>query len=227
MAAEESLAELTSGHLDLRLTAGALEGDDATAGFEVTGPFELPEGDALPTMALTYTQISGGEKSSSTVTSTGSRAFIESDGATTELSPEQLTGLRGSDEQGHGLDGLDLESWFVEPRVEGSAVTGELDLVAAITGLARFTDTLGAEAPLGGLNLDEAAAARIAEAVDESAVSLRTADDGGFEGLEFTAVVRTDADVPPELQGGQFDFHLEVTRPNEPVTVDLPSTAQD
>lgn len=221
--AEASLRNLTSGTLDMRLVVGGLGTDSATTGFEVSGPFALPQGDELPKLDLTYTQIAGDEQTTATITSTGDEVFVTTDGITTEVAEDELAGLRGSSKQAGGLEALGLGEWFIEPSLDGDhTVEGELNLAAAMTGLARFSGALGATDALGGAELDDDAARRLQEAVTSSQISLSLTEDRLLQRLAFTAELETDADVPDELRGGRFDFELSVSGHNQPVTVATP-----
>lgn len=220
--AEASLRTLTSGTLDMRLAAGALDTDSATAGFGLSGSFALPEDDALPVLDLTYTQIAGEQQDTATIQSTGQEVLVTVDGTTTAVPEEQLTGLVGSSQQTGGLPELGLHEWFINPSVDatGHTVTGELDLAAAMTGLARFTGALGATDALGGVDLEDEAAQRLREAVTRSEVTLSlTGTDRLLERLAFTAELESAADLPVELKGGRFEFELGLADHNQPVVV--------
>lgn len=224
--AETSLRDLTSGRLDMRLVVEALEGDAGTTGFEMSGSFALPEGDQLPTMDLTYTHIVGEQQEAATVQSAGERMFVTVDGTTTELSEEQLAPLRGSSGETVGLPSLGLREWFIEPSLDedGETVTGELDLAAAMTGLAQFTGALGAGDTLGGVELDEDAAQRLRDRLTNSQVTLSLTDqDRLLQRLAFTGELAGDADIPAELRGGRFEFELSLEDHNQPVASATPS----
>lgn len=222
-AAEASLRDVHSAVMDLRFTVAGLQENDAAAGFAMAGPFALPESGQLPTMDLAYTQIAGPEEVEIRIVSTGEAAVAEVDGQVVELPSEQLEGLRGGDEGAQGLETLGLNEWFRQPQVvtEGSErrVEGELDLLAALRGLARFTQMVGAENPAGGAfdgGTDEVRAA-----VKESHVEL-VMNGESLTRLAFDAVLRTDGEVPEALAGGRFTFSLQLSDHNEPVTVELP-----
>lgn len=221
--AEASLRDVRSAVMDLRFTVAGLQEDGAEAGFSMVGAFALPERGQLPTMDLAYTQIAGREEAEIRIVSTADAAVAEVDGQVVELPSEQLEGLRGGDEDAQGLGTLGLDEWFRQPQVvtDGAErrVHGELNLLAALRGLTRFTQMVGAEDPAGGAFED--GADEVQAAVDESQVELAMSGES-LTRLAFDAVLRTDGDVPEALAGGRFSFSLQLSEHNEPLRVELP-----
>jgi hypothetical protein len=227
----DNLAEIRSGTLDLRLLVEPREGDDF--GFELNGPFELPEEEgALPELDLDYTQIAGGRRGTVGVVSTGGNAYTVVDGQAYELADDEADELLSAARSLEGLARLPIDEWIDEPELtdggevggaETDLVSGNLDFVAAANGLIDLARGFGPPLPqLSGANAD-----RIREAARETSIEVWTgADDRLLRRLLLEAEL---GDVPGplglllgDLVPAKITFELGVTDPNRPVSVEAP-----
>jgi hypothetical protein len=240
------LGEIRSGELSVSLIA---EGGGTRAGFELTGPFALPEEGRLPVAKLAYTQIAGRRQATVTLISTGEKAFVEANGSTYVLPENQTERLRGvgasvgdsggsGGSSGRGPGSIGLDEWLVDPKVtEGEQVGGaeterisaELDVVQAANDLLALLATFqGGRAP----RIEGRDAEALRAATEEATVDILT---GKEDRLLRSLVVdlRLSADAPQGLREqlgplGRAHFRLElgITNPNEPVTVEAPPNAE-
>jgi hypothetical protein len=237
----DKLGEISSGELDLKLLVeprGVEEGGDI--GFELSGPFALPEGDDLPLARIQYTQIAGDQRGGLTVISTKEGAFVEVDGQAYELPAAQSDQLRGagkalgSDEEDsdNGLQSLDLQDWVEDGKLtEGEdvdRVTGQVDAAAAVEDLLALARRLGADVPE---SLSDDDLERLEKSVRSSRFELETgADDRLLRRVHVEADFGLD--VPERLReilgqvvGAKVVFELGVAKPNAPVQVTAPENA--
>jgi hypothetical protein len=227
----DSLAEIRSGTLELRLIVAPREGDEF--GLELDGPFELPEEEgALPELDLDYTQIAGERRGTVGLVSTGDAAFAVVDGQAYELDDGETAELRTASRSLGGLARLPIDDWIDEPELadggevggaETDLIRGDLDLVAAANGLIDLARGFGPPLPgLAGANAD-----RVRDAARETSVQVWTgADDRLLRRLLLEAEL---GDVPGPLGlvlgdvvGATITFELGVTDPNRPVSVEAP-----
>ncbi|MFN2388151.1 MAG: hypothetical protein ABR575_00890 [Actinomycetota bacterium] len=228
------LGEIRSGILDLRVAAQG----DATpgVGFELRGPFQLPDNDTeLPVADLSYVQFQDDETIERRFIGTGDAAYVEVDDQAYELSADQIAGLTGppSGEGGAGVfDELDIGGWLVEPRVgepenedgdEVRRVTGTLDVVAAMNDLFSVARQLGAPTdafvPLEGEDAEQ-----LRDAVDSSRMEVVTGDeDRLLRHVEIEVSFGLDdaemRELLGPLGGTTFTFEMSIEDPNEPVEV--------
>jgi hypothetical protein len=246
------LGEIRSGELTLSLIA---EGGDTRAGFELAGPFALPEEGRLPVGKLAYTQIAGERQATVTLISTGDEAFVEANGRTYVLPERQADRLRavggslgessgssgsgGSGEaSGRGLGTLGLDAWLLDPEVsEGEPVGGteterisaELDVVQAANDLLALLAAFqgGRAAQIEGRDAET-----LRGATEAATIELLT---GKEDRLLRSLVVdlRLSAGAPEGLREqlgplGRAHFRLElgIANPNEPVSVEAPPNAE-
>lgn len=229
----DKLGEIRSGELHLRLVIDPRgEAGDEPFGFELSGPFQLADEEgALPVARIAYTQIANGQEGGATFISDGENGFIEVDGVAYELSDADEDDLRAVGDAGDDpLDGLDLDSWFVDPK-EGEGpdgttrVTAKVDVVNVANDLIELTNDLR-EDDLAKLEGDDAK--RLDEAVKSATIDLLKDDDDFLRSLELVADIGFA--VPEKLRevltseiGSVFEFELTIDRPNEPVTVEAPA----
>lgn len=231
------LDELRSGHVDLSVTASTPDagGEQAEAGFELTGSFQLPEEGALPVAEIEYTDLSSEDPVTQGFVSTGEAAFILVDGTAYEIPPDQADILRGGSE-GEGLfEQLQVAEWIREPVLSEDEehsgekvdrVTGELDVAQVMSDLVLTAQRFG-RSDLSPI--DEAEAERLDNAVRSSRIELLTgAEDRLLRSLsisiEFALDESLDLDeVLGPLAGAVFELDLTITDPNEPVEVEAPS----
>lgn len=232
--AGERLADIRSGVMTLRLVAATRSGPDT--GFEVAGPFSLPEDDSLVEADLRLRELGPEGAPPIRFTSTGETAVVEVEGNSYELTPEQADSLRGkagAGDQGP-FDGLDLESWVIDSEVsegesidgvETERISGRLDVVAAAQDLfAMARDYGGVSVPA----IEGEEAERLSDAVESSSLEVLTGkEDGLLRRLDIH--VDLEAGAPErlapalsELLGVSFELLLEIEDPNEPIEVSPP-----
>jgi hypothetical protein len=232
-----NLGKIRSGDLTLRLVVSPREGTKGRIGFELHGLFALRRG-SLPVARISYTQIAGAHEGTATFVSTGANAYAEVDGQAYELpasATEQVrsaaAGLGGS---AGALGSFHVESWFDDPKVEGSDevggaeadhVSADLDVVAAANGLLDLVRDLGRDAP----RIEGQQAKQLEDAVESSSIDVWS---GTRDRLLRRLVLKADLglDVPQSLQqalgdvvGAKIEFELAIARPNEPVKVSPPA----
>lgn len=237
-ATEDRLDEIRSGNLSLTLLASAPDAPEGTgAGFQVEGVFAVgTKKGSLPLADLEFTRITGTELRSSRFVSTGSRAYIGIDGTFTELTGDQLSGLRVTKEgSGGGLEGLTLTRWLAGPTVapgpavEGVAteqVTGTPDPIAILNDVIGLSEQFGS-APEGVMRLEGDAADRVRRAVSGSQAEVITGQDDRLLRRARASVdlAVTDPKVREalgDLTGARLALTLEVTELNRPVEVGDP-----
>ena len=237
----ENLEELRSGLLELRVSAQAAPGEEeeAEAGFELIGSFELPEEGALPVADLEYTDIGADEAVTQGFISTGDQAFIEVDGQAYELPPEQtqtLVGGEGSDDA--IFEGASVEEWLKDPELnEGESldgaevvrVSGELDVVAALNDLFGIAQRFGSTAGFTSIEGDEAE--RLENAVQSSRIEVVSgAEDRLLRRLLIEVELALGDDVElaetlGPLAGTSFTIDMSISEPNQPIEVQAPADA--
>ncbi len=228
-----NLGEIRSGDLALRLTS-ATAGEDATeVGFELSGPFRLPDEGELPVADLQYTQLGGETPTSIGYIATGEQIYVEVEGQAYELAPEQVEQFRGPPEsEGPGFSSLDLASWVKNPQVsaagETEVITGELDVVAALNDLFGLAEELGAS-DFGAIEGEDVT--RIQEAVESATIKVET---GAEHRLLRSVVMDVDLTSPltdkldpslADVLGVGFTFELGISNPNGEVSVEPPPNA--
>jgi hypothetical protein len=229
----DRLGEIRSGELTVRLLVQPV-GHGEDVGFELQGPFALPTENSPASARLRYTQIRGANRGGVTVVLASGQGYIQSNGTFYELPPDVTRTLQRSAGSGADpLDGLDLERWLVDPKVEraGSVehVTGRVDSVAALNDLLELARDLGRTDlhPLQGKDVE-----RFRQAVRSASLELETgADDRLLRRLSLA--LDLGLDVPRELRralgasvGAEVRFELAVARPNTPVRIAAPASAR-
>jgi hypothetical protein len=231
-----NMSEIESGQMLLRLTAAAADEEEAPVGFELRGPFALPDEGDLPVAELEYTQLAGDESETVTFISTGEAAFVEVDGVAYELPPEQVAELRGGPEQEaeNVFDEVGIDDWIRDPvlsdgeEVDGDPtdqVSGSLDVIVALNDLFELGERFGgSDLP----RIEGAAGRQLEGAVQDSSMSVLTGrEDRLLRQLEME--VDLAPQLPPELQeievvsGANVSLSVTLTDLNETVEVEEPS----
>lgn len=234
-----NLEELKSGRLELSVKAtspSGAEGEQAEAGFELSGSFELPEEGELPIADLTYSDLGTEGSTAQGFISTGDAAYVVVGDTAYEVPAEQAAALRGGSADGQGLfDELQVSDWIREPElVEGEEhsgeevdrVSGELDVVAALNDLVSTAQRFG-RSDLDAIDADEAE--RLENAVDRARIELLTgAEDRLLRRLSIAIEFALDeslelTEILGPLAGATFELDLEISDPNEPVEVEAPA----
>lgn len=150
------LGEIRSGNLEMRLVAGTPAGQ--MTGFELSGPFAMPEGEGLPQADLNYTRFAGTAEDTFGFISTGDAAFIRVGEQSYQLPDDRVQAMRGSDNAGSRgpFSGLKLDEWVPDSEVvvnednsDTETVTGRLDVVAAVNDLLGIAREYGGGRPAG------------------------------------------------------------------------------
>jgi hypothetical protein len=221
------LDRIESGVLSLEVRMEAKDGEEL--GYEIEGPIKLAGGDELPLADVEYTQRANGREEKVRLVLTADGGWVEQDGERTDLSASQLEELRtsGSLLGRVGLETLDFDKWIVDPkRSDGpddtDKITGELDVAAALNGLAGLSGMLGS----GPRELGETRREQVEDAVSDSSFELLTGKDDRLL-RKLALMVQFDADVPDELRealgkdavGARFEFDLALDDVNQPVEI--------
>ena len=220
----KKLETIESGNITVAVRITPKDGDPF--GYELHGPIKLAREGEVPLADVEYTQRANGEEDTVRLILTESGGSIERAGKRTELTRAQLDELRASGSLlgQDGLSTLRFEDWIVDPKLadgpDGTEkVTGELDVLSAMTGLASLSGLLA-----GPKTLSADDRKRVAEQIDKSSFELLTGEDDRL--LRRLAVgFSFDEDVPEDLRaalgedtvGADFSFELELDRVNEPV----------
>lgn len=238
----DNMAELTSGELGLSLTAsgGNPESPTDEVGFTLSGPFALPEAEGLPLADLVYTRIQGTQRFETRFISTGEAAFVETNGTTYELPPEQLVGLQGSadTEAANLLADVRISDWVVDPELQEDApvqgddevdrVSGDLDVVAVVNDLLEIAGSFGTAAPTP---LDGEDAEQLRNAVQAASIEVLTgSQDRILRRVTIDVDFGLDPAVPAlsgiaDLIGATILLELTIENPNEEVEVVPPADA--
>lgn len=226
------LGDIKSGNMELSLVASTPEGQ--RVGFELKGPFSMPDGEQLPVADLTYTRFAGTEENTFGFLSTGEAAFLKRGETFYRLPDDRLESMRGSEDAGSKgpFSGLNLDKWVPDSEVVSSkddsdveTITGELDVVRAVN------DILGIAREYGGADRPEIEgedADLLKEAVKDAELTMVTGkDDRILRSLRVTMDLGKD---PPEgfkralegFNGVNFVLDLKLTEPNSKVSVDAP-----
>jgi hypothetical protein len=220
--------------MTLRLSAMTRAGADT--GFQISGPFSLPEDDSLPTADLTIEQLGVQAGQAVRFISTGDAAFVEVEGTAYELPGAQAESLRGDPQAAEEgpFDQLELDTWVSDPEtsesgtvdgVKTETLAGRLDVVTAANDLfdmARFFGTTTVP------EIEGEEAERLRSAVESASLEVVTGrDDGLLRRLHIDVDLAAGAPdrLEPalsELLGVRFQLLLEIADPNEPVEVEPP-----
>ena len=238
-----NLEEITSGDLAMSFVVSS-EGSvgEAETGFELHGPFALPEEEGeLPTASIVYTRLAGDEEASVTFISTGEAAYVDLDGTVYELPPEnveELSGASSSSEEGIFGD-INLGDWMQDPEIsDGPDVQGaSTDLIRSdLDAVEAFNDLIGiAESFAGGdvgLPLIEGSSAeQLENAVEEATIELYTGTEDRYLRRLVVDVdfgIKDRAGAPEnlsQLAGARMSVEMEIADPNGEVTVEEPEDA--
>jgi hypothetical protein len=221
-----NLEEIESGVLHMSVRMDPKDGDEF--GYEIEGPIRLAEEDAVPQADVQYRQFANGEDETVRLVLTDGGGWVVRDGRRIDLSETQLAELResGSLLGQEGLGTLSFQQWVSDAELSGGPdgtdkVTGELDVAAAMAGLAALSGVLPEN-----LVLSAEQRKQVAESVEDSSFELLTGEDDRLLrklALDFTL----GADVPEDLReaigedaiGATFSFELGLDDVNEPVSI--------
>lgn len=234
------LGEIRSGTLDMRVVVDPKAGDAERVGFELRGPFALPEGGGPPEFRIDYTQLLADASATVTLIAAGGKGFVTVGDETYALPAAQQRELLRAGEavEGGGLRQLALDDWIADAKLsDGDDIAGDetdrvearLDVANATRDLLELANSFGA-ADAGVLR--PADAERLREAADEARIEVLTgADDRLLRRLSID--VDLGLDVPGALRsvfgsvvGAKLELDVTIENPNEPVSVEAPANAR-
>lgn len=246
--ATASFSEIDRGTFDFSIKIsprGSAAGQPAT--IRLYGPFELAEGDELPTARIEYTVTSGEQSQTSTLITTGTKAYVDIQGQAYELPAkavkqlsEATKDLRKSEGADSGLAGLDLnfDEWLTNPEVGNGGdiggqktwrVDADVDVVAALSDLVKQAKTLGT---ITGSQLPEELSkqdtAELRKSIKNSFVRVNV---GRYDGLlrlfdlTMDVLAPTGGQESGPLSGGRVNIAIAISNPNQPVNVEVPPNA--
>lgn len=144
--AVDALEDVRAGSLRLKVAAATTAQADREVGFELEGPFELSdEKGALPEVRFAITDLMGARSQSSTFASDGRHATVTQQGRTAEVDDAEVEHLRGRADAADGLTRLHVDEWARSPRLEGSKVVSEVDVVNALNDVLSVAADVGAD----------------------------------------------------------------------------------
>jgi hypothetical protein len=233
-ATQARLAKVTSASLDMQLGASAGQSGSTNAtSIELKGPFQAPAKDGgLPVARLESARSSGAQRTSATFISTGDRAWVEANGAVTEVQGAPLDTIRATTRRGADqFGGLHLSRWFARRQAtttagDATTVSGTLDAPSAINDVFGLAGAFGAgtkRRTLSGQDAD-----RVRQLVRSSHVELVTgASDRVLRSLQFdvTFAPRDSAEIQrllPDLSSAGLRFSLRLADVGKPVHVAAP-----
>ncbi|MDX6438543.1 MAG: hypothetical protein QOF45_1126 [Gaiellaceae bacterium] len=221
------LETIKTGVLTLKVNMDPKDGD--AFGYEIHGPIKLAGEGEVPLADVEYTQRANGQEDTVRLVLDENGGWVERGGERTQLTRSQLDELRSAGSvlgQG-GLESLDFEAWIADPkRSDGPGdtdkVSGKLDVVAAMNGLAGLSGVLGSDP----VRLDKSNGKQVEDAVKDSSFELLTGKDDRLL-RKLALMFEFDADVPDELRdelgkdavGARFEFDLALDDVNQPVAI--------
>lgn len=225
--ADEHLAGLTSGELDLAVTAEG--GGSGPVGFRVTGPFSWAGDHELAVVDLTHVQVAGDEEVEQRVVSDGEAAVVVVDGEVVEVPASELAALRVGDGSG-GIGDLGVAGWVVgaeesEGEDGATVVRGEVDVADMLSDLARVAAQVAGEPDLPAPDGD--AADRLRDLVESSEIEV-VLDGDDLRSLRATVDFAAPGDVELRRALGRYAaarliVELSLAELDDPLEVDLPT----
>lgn len=218
----------------------------APSSIELTGPFEIVPGKPLPLARITYTVSSGGRSQSSTLLTTGDKAYTLIKGQAYELPASATKELKaatknlsknGEGGKSSGLSGINLhfDKWLIDPKVaagrevDGTATwrtTANVNVVAAVTDLAASAGALKSITGQGVPALKEADAKAIKKQIKNASVVVYV---GRYDNIVRLLDLTMDFRTPPSaslatggISGGRMNLEIGISEPNRDVDVKPP-----
>jgi hypothetical protein len=227
----QNLGDIKSGDLALNLLFSANGGE--RAGFDLAGPFQL-RGSAPPEAQFDYTQIAGEKTVSQAFVLKDGKAYVTIRGVSYEL-PASTAGQVGATlGTSGGLSTIDLTNWVQDPELsdggevggaETDRISGRLNVATVVSGLVAIASQVGGTTPLA--TLSGANAEQVKNAVKDATIDVYTGkDDRLMRKLDVSIDFAPAAEKVRNLLGASVRFTLEISHPNEPVTVEAPEKSQ-
>jgi len=229
---QANMAKLTSGDIDLQLSATAGTDDDATGpvGFRLKGPYSTDGKTELAVFDLTYTQLLGSGSKTMKISSTGREAFVDTGDDIYRVPKSQLAPLRLDDNPSGGINDLGIAGWVRNPKTTkangAERIRGQVDVPDLLSDLARVAGGLGGDNALRALGGD--AGERLQELVKSSSIEVVTgAKDHELRSLR--ALVNFGTRAPVELRKtlgkyarAQLEVRLSMNKLTRALKVDAP-----
>jgi hypothetical protein len=236
----ESIARSAGAIRSGNLTISFVMADEVTAtdvGFTISGPFSLGSEGSPPVADLTLEQVSGSKTTTSRFVLDGDAAYAVVDGRTYELPPDRHAAFAAFAQQPEDglLASLDLARWIERPRVarQGSVageptdvIVGDLRGVEALAGITSLLANAGAADAVPQLPVD-ADRERLENAIRSGTIEIEVGRNDGI--LRRVEVEVALAPVEPDLATlaqVRLRFEVRIERPNDPVDVEAPSSAE-
>jgi hypothetical protein len=227
----QNLGDIKSGDLALNLLFTANGGEHA--GFDLEGPFKLQENEPAAAQ-LDYTQIAGEKRASQTFVLKDGKAYVTMRGVSYELPASTASQVGATLGSSGGLSTIDLTNWVQNPELtdggevggtETDRISGRLNVATVLSGLVAIASQVGGTtplAPLSGTNAEQ-----VKNAVKNATIDVYTGkDDRLMRKLDVSIDFAPAAEKVKNLLGASVRFTLEISDPNEPVTVQAPTNAQ-
>lgn len=211
----DALADVRSGELHMRVTASTLEDAEREVGFDVRGPFALAqEAGKLPELRFTYTDLLGSQSRTTTVVSTGDRAYVERDGRTVAVPDDALVRFRGKadPEKAAALGSLEIDEWAKSPKRTGDRIVAEVDVPKALNDVFGVAASVGPDdaGPFPKVEGDDVE--RLERAVTSSRLEVVAGDDNVLRSLRLVvAISPTDSEGLRHLLGRYLGARLSVS----------------
>jgi hypothetical protein len=230
-AASDTVDQIRSGVLDMRLSVAAVSAPDEPVGFAIQGPFDVAGGNLEAD--LTYRQVAGTATAEARFLAVNGRAFVETDGNVYELPVSRDSSLANAPTM---LDDLDFEHWASDPAVEESGPDGQLtiasplDEVVTVQALGRLLDDLDMKDASGLAVLDGLDDETLRRSVERGSMTVRVGPDDLLRGLVVRLHFGIDAASPladalEGVAGADLVFSVDITAPNRRVTVAVPQNS--
>jgi hypothetical protein len=227
----QNLGDIKSGDLALNLLFSASGGE--RAGFDLEGPFQLRENEPAEAQ-FDYTQIAGEKTASQTFVLKDGKAYVTMRGVSYELPASTANQISATLGSSGGLSTIDLTNWVQDPELsdggevggtETDKVSGRLNVATVLSGLVAIASQVGGTTPLAPLS--GANAEQVRNAVKNATIDVYTGkDDRLMRKLDVSIDFAPAAEKVKDLLGASVRFTLEISDPNEPVTVEAPTNAQ-
>ncbi len=226
--ASDTVDQIRSGVLDMRLSVAAVSAPDEPVGFAIQGPFDVAGEDLKAD--LTYRQVAGTANAEARFLAVNGRAFVETDGNVYELPVSQDSSLANAPTM---LDDLDFEHWASDPAVQETGSDGQLtivsplDEVVTVEALGRLLDDLDMKRTSGLAVLDGLDDETLRRSVERGSMTVRVGPDDLLRGLVVRIHFGIDASSPladalEGVAGAELVFSVDITAPNRRVTVAVP-----
>jgi hypothetical protein len=227
----QNLGDIKSGDLALNLLFTANGGE--RAGFDLEGPFQLQENRPAEAQ-FDYTQIAGEKTASQTFVLKDGKAYVTMRGVSYELPASTANQVGATLGSSGGLSTIDLTNWVQNPELsdggeiggtETDRISGRLNVATVLSGLVAIASQVGGTTPLSPLS--GANAEQVRNAVKNATVDVYTGkDDRLMRKLDVSIDFAPAAEKVKNLLGASVRFTLEISDPNEPVTIKAPTNAQ-